>query len=281
MERTLPGVELRTKQARIHVYTYRYDTPSHQSRSPQEDVLALFVDQARGARGLFRSDAGTSRLFPLGGLMIVPARVSIEASGPGGDRRLASCTMVPGILPAEFDRGDLAHLAMCGDIRDPHVRAAMQRMAQEAVRPGFGHDVLIDSLAMGIKIDLARYLMRTGPREAAHVGMLAQWQLRRLEDHVQSVEGGGLRIADLAALLEMSPGHLVRTFRKTTGRTVHQFVEEARLARARVLLSETDLPLKRIAAQLGFATPSSFSLAFRRATGVTPGRFRGEESAIN
>ncbi len=275
------SVELRTDQARIHVYTYRYETPSYQMRSPPRDVMALIGGQARNARGLFRSDAGASRLLALGNLMIVPAGVLIEASGPGGERRVASCTMEPGILPADFDRGDLSHLALCCDIRDPHIHAAMQRMAREAMTPGFAHDILIDALATGVRVDLARYLARAAQSVQGHVGMLAPWQLRRLEDHVQTADGGGMRIADLAALLDMSPGHLVRTFRKTTGRTVHQFVEEARLARARVMLGETALPLKQIAARLGFATPSSFSLAFRRATGVTPGRYRNERIAVN
>ena len=65
-------------------------------------------------------------------------------------------------------------------------------------------------------------------------------------------------------------------FRATTGRTVHRFVEEMRLSRAQAMLRETDMPLKQIAATLGFSGASSFTLAFRKATGTTPGRFRSE-----
>ncbi len=281
MGRLRADAELRSRQARIHVYTYRYETPSAQSRSPGQDTLALFVDQAKGSRAFFRSDTGTSRMFPLGGLMIVPANLSISATGPGGDRRLASCTMTPGILPDDFDRSDMSQLALCGDIRDPHVHGAMQRMTAEALHPGFASDVLIDALAIGLKVDLARYFARTRQQGAASVGTLAPWQVRRLEDHIEAAASGSVRITDLADLLGISTGHLVRTFKKTTGRTVHQFVEDIRLARARVLLSDTQLPLKQIAAQLGFGTPSSFSLAFRRATGVTPGRFRDERMTVN
>ncbi|MFD2499302.1 helix-turn-helix transcriptional regulator [Rhizorhabdus histidinilytica] len=83
-------------------------------------------------------------------------------------------------------------------------------------------------------------------------------------------------MADLAAAAEVSPSHFARSFRASTGRTVHRFVEEARLARAQAMLRETNLPLKQVAAALGFSGPSSFTLAFRRATGTTPARYRAE-----
>lgn len=281
MAGTLNNAELRTEHARVRVYTYRYDTPSRQSRSPNQDVLALFRDQARSACAFFRTGDITSRMFPLGGMMIIPAGVEIDAVGPGGDRRLASCTMAAGILPEDFDRYDQASLATCGDIRDPNVRGAMQRMAAEAIQPGFGSDILVDALSAALKVDLTRYFARSRSEQPASVGVLAPWQLRRLEEYVHATNAGGMRIADLASLVEISPSHLARTFKKTTGRTVHQFVEEARIARAAALLSDTTMPLKQIAAQVGFGTPSSFSQAFRRATGVAPGQFRDERRTLN
>ncbi|AYJ87099.1 AraC family transcriptional regulator [Sphingomonas paeninsulae] len=281
MGNAMANAELRTARARVHVYTYRFETPSHHTRSPGPDVLALISSNAPGGEGFYRSASTTSRMVPLGGLMIVPSDTSISAMGPGGERRLAVCTMADGILPKGFDRNDQRHLAMCADIRDANVRSAMQRMAAEVTRPGFGSDVLIDGLAAVLQVDLARYFDLTNRRETGHRGTLAPWQLRRIEDFVHAADGGPLRIADLAALVDVSPGHLARTFKQSTGRTVHKFVEEARLARARVLLGQTRVPLKQVADQLGFSSPSSFSLAFRRATGTTPGRFRSEATTIN
>jgi transcriptional regulator GlxA family with amidase domain len=60
------------------------------------------------------------------------------------------------------------------------------------------------------------------------------------------------------------------SIQKTTGDTVHNYVERIRIARAQRLICETDLPFKTIAAELGFSTPSGFSFAFRRV--FAPGR---------
>jgi len=47
------------------------------------------------------------------------------------------------------------------------------------------------------------------------------------------------------------------------------------------LLMTTDLPIKQIAGQLGFANPSGFTIAFRRVAGETPGSFRRRRMTLN
>lgn len=278
MSRARTDAELRTDRTRIHVYTYRYDTPSRDTGRPLQDVIALCANLPRGAAGIYQSLDGRSAILPLGGMMVVPAGTAISATGAGGDRQLSVCSTADGLLPDDFDRGDPRLLARCSDVRDVRVRAGLERMAAEALAPGFASDLLVDALAAAMTIDLARYFMRAAPGRADPRGRLAPWQLRRVEDYVASTAGRRLRIADLAGAIDIGASHFARIFRNTTGRSVHRWIEEVRLIRAEALLRETALPLKQVAADLGFSTPSSFSLAFRRATGTTPARFRAEAS---
>ena len=165
--------ELRTQQARIHIYTYRYERPSNHTRHPERDVLALFDTPPRGAAAFFRKADFRSSLMPLGDLMLIPAGTSVSAMGDGGEHRLAVCTMTRGILPEDFDITDQRHLALCSDIRDAQVRGGMRRLAQEAAAPGFAADILVDGLVRTLQIDLARYLMTVARRPAAATGTLA------------------------------------------------------------------------------------------------------------
>ena len=279
MGRARTDAELRTDRTRIHVYTYRYDTPSRDTGRPRQDVIALCTNLPRGAAGIYQGTDGRSAILPLGGMMVVPAGMAISATGAGGDRQLSVCSTAQGLLPQDFDRGDARLLARCSDVRDVRVRAGLERMAAEALAPGFASDLLVDALAAAMTIDLARYFLRSAPRVPDERGRLAFWQLRRVEDYVASTGGRRLRIADLAATIDIGPSHFARVFRNTTGRSVHRWIEEVRLIRAEALLRDTAMPLKQVAADLGFSTPSSFSLAFRRATGTTPGRFRSEGCA--
>lgn len=63
-------------------------------------------------------------------------------------------------------------------------------------------------------------------------------------------------------------------FRLSFGRAPHAWVAEQRLARARLLLRTTALPLAQVAAECGYANAAHFSHRFRDAHGTTPNAYR-------
>jgi iron complex transport system substrate-binding protein len=78
----------------------------------------------------------------------------------------------------------------------------------------------------------------------------------------------------LARSCHMSRSTLGRKFREHMGIAPHAYAIQVRLAHACSLLRETDLPLKAIAAQLGYSDVYFFSKQFRKHIGVPPGAFR-------
>lgn len=98
--------------------------------------------------------------------------------------------------------------------------------------------------------------------------------LRRIPDLIEANLSADLNIAMLAREAGLTPQTFSRSFAKTAGTTVHQYVLRRRVERARHLLSSTDLPIVEIALQTGFASQSHLSTAFKRLTGVTPGHYR-------
>jgi AraC-like DNA-binding protein len=85
-------------------------------------------------------------------------------------------------------------------------------------------------------------------------------------------EGHG--VAFYAAALGVTPTHLTRCCRQTCGRPASALLHDRVLFEARHLLAETDLPVGRIAGQLGFTSPAYFTRAFQHHTGRTPTAFR-------
>ncbi|WP_432826830.1 helix-turn-helix domain-containing protein [Dactylosporangium sp. CA-092794] len=83
-----------------------------------------------------------------------------------------------------------------------------------------------------------------------------------------------LTLADLAVEVHLSPYHLLRVFKETTGETPHRFLTRLRITEAQRLLRDTDLALADIAARCGFAGPGSFSTTFLRHVGVRPSAYR-------
>jgi AraC family transcriptional regulator len=106
------------------------------------------------------------------------------------------------------------------------------------------------------------------------IGSLPSCRLRRVTEHIQQNLDKDLRLAELAALVYMSPYHFARLFKGSTGAPPHRFVVRQRIARAAAFLATAELSILQISRMVGFRTPSHFTTVFRRVTGVTPRGFR-------
>ena len=79
---------------------------------------------------------------------------------------------------------------------------------------------------------------------------------------------------EIATELGMAEVTFRRRVRAATGAPPHEYVIQSRIAEARRLLGETDLPIKSIAQQLGYNDVYFFSRQFKRFAGVPPALFR-------
>jgi len=84
----------------------------------------------------------------------------------------------------------------------------------------------------------------------------------------------GIRIDDVLREVPISRSLLERRFRQAIGRSPHAEIRAVQVRRAAQLLTETDVPLKRIADLSGFAHMEYLSYFFKRATGESPRDYR-------
>ncbi len=83
-----------------------------------------------------------------------------------------------------------------------------------------------------------------------------------------------LSLRDVAAAVNISPGHLTSTVRRRTGRTVQEWITERRMVQARRLLAATDLPVGEVGRRVGFPDAGYFARTFGRVHGISPARWR-------
>lgn len=120
-------------------------------------------------------------------------------------------------------------------------------------------------------------IARQPPKPPRSQGGLPPATLRRIREYVDSNLDRSIDLESLAATAELSLYHFARTFKQSEGTTPHAFILERRLARARELLTATNLPLSEIALIAGFADQSHLARRFRQMTGVSPGQFRRQQ----
>ncbi|WP_063049793.1 GlxA family transcriptional regulator [Nocardia arthritidis] len=104
------------------------------------------------------------------------------------------------------------------------------------------------------------------PPPADALDGLLEWAGARL--------GTPLSVSDLAAQLSVSPRTLARRFADQLGTSPGAWLLSRRVAEARLLLEETELPVEAIAARVGLTSAVNLRRRFRAQVGTTPGAYR-------
>lgn len=114
------------------------------------------------------------------------------------------------------------------------------------------------------------YTARYGAGPAAAAGGLVD-RFRRLVDRDFTRRH---RVAEYAAVLGVTPGHLNVLCRRGRGATAGRMIRDRLTLEAKRLLLHTDLHAAEVAERLGFDDPSYFARFFRREAGDAPSRYR-------
>ena len=103
------------------------------------------------------------------------------------------------------------------------------------------------------------------PSESRLPGVL-QWAREHLSEP--------LSLDVLADIARMSRRTFTRRFREATGTTVVKWLAFERIARAQQLLETTDMPIERVAAEVGFGTALSLRQYFSNQVHTSPSSYR-------
>ena len=81
---------------------------------------------------------------------------------------------------------------------------------------------------------------------------------------------------EIANAVGYSPSHISHVFSGAMDMTLMEYITMLRMGEAKQLLRSTQLPVSRIAMQLGFSSIRSFNRFFRNETNMTPSQYRKE-----
>lgn len=87
-----------------------------------------------------------------------------------------------------------------------------------------------------------------------------------------------LTLQHICTFLGMSTSHFSSIIKETTGKTFTELLTAVRMERAKKLLLETTYKNYEIAEKVGYSDPHYFNIAFKKTTGMTPKRYKGEYS---
>jgi len=146
-----------------------------------------------------------------------------------------------------------------------------------ALRAGVQSGAALDRMyGEGLSTALAAHLLREYGaavlRPKRQYGRLPCQKLARAVEYIQDQLDADLTVFGIAHAVDMSPDHFTRLFKKSTGQTPYQYVVEARVRKAKELLTTGKLTISEAAHHVGFVDQSHLTRHFKRVFGLPPKR---------
>jgi len=146
-----------------------------------------------------------------------------------------------------------------------------ERLYREFVRGDPAAAVAMEGLILQLTAEIARTATAKRERRPA-------W-LDGVRAFLDANYRGALNLADLARSARVHPAHLSKSFSRSFGCTIGDYVRGLRVDFARRQMESSRLTLSEIAIAAGFADQSHFTKTFKRIVGKSPSEYRSESNA--
>ncbi|MFS0882353.1 AraC family transcriptional regulator [Metabacillus niabensis] len=83
-----------------------------------------------------------------------------------------------------------------------------------------------------------------------------------------------IKIDHLSAITHLHPNYLHRIFKESMGCTIIEYLTRIRIEKAKMLITQTDIPITEVSSFIGMNSSQYFSKVFKKYTGITPTEFR-------
>jgi AraC family transcriptional regulator len=224
----------------------------------------------RGKALQFGANPGTTFILPRG---------TIDELRWAGPTHRIAVAIHPSLLVNALD--ETAHesdveLAEHWNLTDPHIMAVLLAMKTDLEEGSPAGRLYGESLANALAVCLLnRYTVRRYA-PVGYRGGLPGYRLRRVLDYIGDNLEDDLSLAQLAAVVGMSPHYFAELFSKSTGHTPHRYVLLQRIERAKQSLCCQGRSVIEAGLDAGFQNPSHFAQVFRKFVGTSPSRFQSQ-----
>lgn len=144
----------------------------------------------------------------------------------------------------------------------------IQSMYTEYLKRNVGFETLLIAMVVQMLVMLQRFELKNEAEPAT---------FSKLDEVVHFIKFNytqNITVQHVADYFYLSASHFQRLFKKTTGLTFTQYLQNVRIQKCCELLKSTDIPIYQIANQVGYLDMKFFHALFRKKTGITPRQYR-------
>ncbi len=111
-------------------------------------------------------------------------------------------------------------------------------------------------------------------RESTEKFVINDLYILKVVEYIEANLCNIISMKDILDLVPMSRRVLEIKFRKSTGTSIHQYIQSSRLDKVANMLVESFLPIELIATKCGFTSNQQLSSLFGKYKGITPSQYR-------
>jgi AraC family transcriptional regulator len=180
-------------------------------------------------------------------------------------------------LELDSDRIELVQQRRITDPTLHHIAMALRG----GVQRGAALDRMYgEALSTALAVHLLREYGSAVPGPKRQDGGLPREKLVRAVEYIQDQLHADVTVSDIAQAVGMSPDHFTRLFKKSTGQTPYEYVVEARVRKAKELLTTRKFTISEAAYHVGFADQSHLTRQFKRVFGLPPKRLLSRRNPV-
>ncbi|MFL6304175.1 MAG: helix-turn-helix domain-containing protein [Candidatus Sulfotelmatobacter sp.] len=180
----------------------------------------------------------------------------------------------PACMPLPSELGAARAFAPRLFFEDAALRETALKLATLIERGADDNGAYVEALGAVLAHELVRVNQGTSRKGPPVRGGLAPWQQRIAIGYIEEHLAEQVTLAKLAELVRLSPFYFCRAFKQSFGLPPHRYHTNRRIEHAKALLGSSSPSVTDIGLTVGFSDTSSFTAAFRRATGLTPTTYR-------
>lgn len=102
----------------------------------------------------------------------------------------------------------------------------------------------------------------------------SNYGIAKIEHYFELHYAQELSLSQLASMVNMSVSTFVRTFKKETGKTPKEYLNDIRITHSKRLLLRQEYSISDVAIDCGFNSTSYFTSCFSKSLGITPSQYR-------
>lgn len=212
---------------------------------------------------LFKLQAGDCILFP-------PQTMHRSY----GDQDMAFSRVVLYFRPETITSAELLHKLLHSQVvyrpdnQELHqLRRIIYAMEEEQNSHLDCHGECMQSLLNLVMVQLLRMNQES-------TGILRETRVTKVIQYIHNHYAEDISLKDLSERFYVSEYYLCREFKKSTKRTIVEYIRQTRIMNAKRLFMETDRNVTEVARETGFSNLTHFNRVFREVADITPSEYR-------